>query len=214
MTFWKLLNKAENHHDLQFHTGRVDDPLPWNPHGDCEPGGIYFTDTKNIFNFLGFGHWLRSVEIPEDAQFCENQGPPPKKWKASSVILGERRNIWDVEVIRELLKAGADIHAREDWALRMAAHNGHLEVVQELLKAGADVHARQDLALRCAAGNGHLAVVQELLEAGADVHAEQDDALQLAAENGHHAVAKLLKQYLRKRSRFVDLMKSIFKGER
>ena len=212
MKFWKLLNEAENHHNLQFCTGRVDDPLPWNPHGDCEPGGIYFTDAENIFNFLDFGPWIRIVEVPEDAEIYENPGIP-KKWKASAVILGERRNIWDVEVIKELIEAGADVHAREDWALRMAAHNGHLQIVEELLKAGADVHAREDWALLWAAETGHLAVVELLLKAGADVHAREDEALRMAAQNGHLEVVRLLTRYSRK-SRFVDFLKSILKGEK
>ena len=97
-----------------------------------------------------------------------------------------------LEVVRELLKAGAGIHAIEDVALRRAASNGHPLVVRELIKAGADIHACQDQALRWAARNGHLPVVQELLKAGADIHACQDQALQWAAQNGHLQVKDLL----------------------
>jgi len=95
-----------------------------------------------------------------------------------------------LEIVKELLAAGADVHAEDDAALRRAAHNGHLEIVKELLAAGADVHAEDDAALRRAAEYGRLEVVKELLSAGADVHAWDDCALRWAARNGHLEVVK------------------------
>ena len=47
---------------------------------------------------------------------------------------------------------------------RWAAFNGHLEIVAFLLDNGADLHARNDGALREARANGHTAVVALLLE--------------------------------------------------
>jgi len=67
-------------------------------------------------------------------------------------------------VVALLLKAGADVHAYNDEALREASSNGHLEVVALLLKNGANVHARDDLALRYASENGHSDVVALLNE--------------------------------------------------
>jgi ankyrin repeat protein len=76
-------------------------------------------------------------------------------------------------VVARLLAAGADVHARDDQALCMAAKNGHDAMVARLLAAGADVHAYDDQALRLAAMNGHDAVVARLLAAGgANVHAQ------------------------------------------
>ena len=46
-----------------------------------------------------------------------------------------------LDVVRELLKAGANVNAvdEDDWtALHLASNNGHLDVVRELLRAGAD----------------------------------------------------------------------------
>ena len=67
-----------------------------------------------------------------------------------------------IEVVRELIRAGANVHARDDYALRYASKYGHIEVVRELLRAGADVHACDDYALRWASYHGHIEVVQLL----------------------------------------------------
>ena len=49
---------------------------------------------------------------------------------------------WDhVEVVQVLLAAGANVHAQNYMALRVASNKGHVDVVQILLAAGADVHA-------------------------------------------------------------------------
>ena len=43
----------------------------------------------------------------------------------------------DIADVRMLLDAGADVHARDADALRLAAYYGHAEVVRMLLDAGA-----------------------------------------------------------------------------
>jgi len=57
--------------------------------------------------------------------------------------------------------------------LHMAAHRGQLEVVRALLAAGADVHAREGCsgttALHWAAEAGHVDVIEALLAAGAEL---------------------------------------------
>ena len=95
------------------------------------------------------------------------------------------------EVVKLLLEAGADVHA-DEYALRLASIGGHTEVVKLLHEAGADAHADDDYALRCASCNGHTEVVKVLLEAGDDVHACDDHALRWASSNGHTEVVKLL----------------------
>jgi len=94
-----------------------------------------------------------------------------------------------VEVVRLLLAAGADVHAR---ALQWASIGGRVEVVRLLLAAGADVHAQDDEALREASMEGHAEVVQVLLAAGANVHANNDRALRMASKYGHAEVVQML----------------------
>lgn len=189
MKYYKITNEAERHNGMQYRDGLNVDIVPFNPSGDCEPGGIYFS-REDILAFLCHGPWLRDVTLPDGEPVYENPGTP-KKWKAHRVILGPRRRI-DANVIAELLIAGANVHASNDAAIQWAAANGHAEVVKMLLEAGADVHAFDDCALQCAAANGHTKVVKMLLAAGADVHAFDDCTLQWAAANGHAEVVKIL----------------------
>ena len=49
---------------------------------------------------------------------------------------------------RALHKQGADIHTWDDIALRRAARYGHLDVVKYIVKHGANIQARDDSALK------------------------------------------------------------------
>ena len=195
MNYYKITNQYERHHNLQYHTGLNVDCLPFRPSGDCEDGGIYFA-RRDILAFLFKGPWLRMVTIPDDAQVYLNPDPP-EKWKADKVILGPRKKI-TLNVIKRLIKEGADIHADNDAALKHAACNGQTETVKMLLNHGADIHADDNSALKHAACNGHTETVKMLLENGADVHADDNLALKLAAYpyHGHTETVSVLKQWM------------------
>jgi ankyrin repeat protein len=66
------------------------------------------------------------------------------------------------DIVKSLLKAGADIHASEDAALMRAAEEGHTETVKLLLARGADPHGTE--ALLCAAKRGHIETIRVLFE--------------------------------------------------
>ncbi len=68
----------------------------------------------------------------------------------------------DMQTVQTLLAAGADVHAKDDYALHYAAYHGHAETVQVLLASGADVHAQNDWSLWWATLNGHTETVQVL----------------------------------------------------
>ena len=70
-----------------------------------------------------------------------------------------------VNAKKQVLK-GADIHARNESAIKYAAANGHLEIVKYLIEQGADIHAENDWAIRYAAEYGHFEVVKFLVEQG------------------------------------------------
>ena len=99
-------------------------------------------------------------------------------------------------MIATLLKAGADIEARDNDGMTAlmyaAANNRNPEVITSLLKAGADVNAQSRYgvtALMYAANNKNPAVITTLLKAGADIEARDNDgrtALMWAARHNEN----------------------------
>ena len=81
-----------------------------------------------------------------------------------------------VQVVRTLLKCGAEVDARGVWnqsPLILASFKGHLDIVQCLLDHGADVNLQGDhynTALSHATVIGHLEIVRTLLAHSADVN--------------------------------------------
>lgn len=100
-----------------------------------------------------------------------------------------------LQVVQEILsKPGVDPTDDYNYAIRLAAANGHLEVVQELLSHPyVDPTANNNEAIRKAAAYGHLEVVKLLLSHPAvDPTANGNEAFRMASENGHLEVAQEL----------------------
>ena len=105
------------------------------------------------------------------------------------------------DVVRYLLKSGADIDAKstDGWtALSAAAWNGEQGVVELLLENGADKEAKNHSgwnALANACRNEHLGIIRTLLAGGADIETRTDTGwtpLLSAAWHGHISVIRLL----------------------
>jgi ankyrin repeat protein len=113
----------------------------------------------------------------------------------------------DVEGVRALLRAGADVDARDrhgQTALMLAAHDGHREVVEMLIAAGADLNvtAKYNLsALMLAIVAGHVPIARLLANAGADLRLRGSGApgfsgrtaYDLAAARGMEELCAVLK---------------------
>ena len=97
-----------------------------------------------------------------------------------------------LSLVKYALEHGANIHAFDDVAVRIASTKGHLEVVKYLVEHGAYIHEYDDQAFRHAAQYGHLDVVKYLVEHGVDINVEQDYAFEWAASKGHLDVVKYL----------------------
>jgi ankyrin repeat protein len=117
---------------------------------------------------------------PQDVRAAINKGADVNTRGSCSTPLMEAAGAnSNPEVITVLLKAGADIEARDScfgrtslmWA---ALSNQNPEVLATLLKAGADLEARDNdgrTVLMWAARNNQPKVITMLLEAGADLNA-------------------------------------------
>ncbi|MBY0497057.1 MAG: ankyrin repeat domain-containing protein [Cyanobacteria bacterium] len=110
----------------------------------------------------------------------------------------------DVQVVRGLIKSGADVKQPEgDGAtpLHWAAHRDSVELVKLLIDAGAPVHAANDLGitpLHLAAANGNAAAIKLLLDKRANANAMSASGvtpLMEAARTGSVDAVRLLLAY-------------------
>ena len=97
----------------------------------------------------------------------------------------------NIEKIRELIKAGADVNEKNSHsfsALMIAARTGNIDMMKVLIDAKADVNESDDgfTALMAAIAYGRIDAVKYLIEAKADVNAKTSDgdtALMYASSN-------------------------------
>lgn len=105
--FVKLTNETELHHGFQFKDGLNIDTIPFNPNGECQPGGIYFCCERYVPSWIEYNPligvmcWIRDVIIPDDAAVYIEYS----KAKADRIILGPRKYIWtDKQLCSQIVK--------------------------------------------------------------------------------------------------------------
>lgn len=111
---------------------------------------------------------------------------------ASNITLARASQNGDIEMVKQLIEAGADVNANYGIALSNASNMGHVEIAKLLIYAGADVNANHGFALGAASMNGHVEIVRQLLQAGADPTANNSFALNIASMRGHAEIVELL----------------------
>ena len=115
---------------------------------------------------------------------------------AAPLHLASRRD--HVEVVRMLLKFGADVTARNKHGMTPLHLASQTEVAHMLLESSANVAARSETGwtpLHMVSRKGHVDVTRLLLEHGADVNAQNRDGstpLHLASRRGHVEVTQML----------------------
>ena len=134
--FVKLTNELENHNGYQFQTGLNVDSIPFDPSGECSPGGIYFCLWEKMPMWLDYDTkpmvYVRLVRIPDDAWICIGAD----KFKADRLILGDRQKIGDLEEWKDpfyCLEAMKENGNALKWVAKQTA-----EVCLEAVKQDAD----------------------------------------------------------------------------
>jgi len=88
--FYKLTNKEELHFGLEYHSGKIVDPLPFDPNGECSKGGMYFFEQSQLLYFplyVNCEWWIREVILlPESRVYKEED-----KYKTDIFFLKERK---------------------------------------------------------------------------------------------------------------------------
>lgn len=131
MKNYKIVN-PDGHNGLVYKEGVNTDPLPWNPKGTCEYGGIYFA-REDILAFIGYGTEL--YEVTPIGEIYEDPDDRVKKYKAHSVNLKYIGPLEDN--IEFLIKQGANINVCENVPIYYATRYGDIKIFNILVKAGA-----------------------------------------------------------------------------
>ena len=123
--------------------------------------------------FLALVVLLWSGAVPAQSP---SASPPAQSPSANdrALIDATRRN--DVEAVRRLIAAGANVNAQDenrDSAFLLAGAEGRLEILKLTLQAGADLRSTNrygGTALIPACHHGHVETVRELLKTAIDVN--------------------------------------------
>jgi ankyrin repeat protein len=139
---------------------------------------------------------LTIPKISERFDHEESSMPKKKSRKAASTPL-EAVESGDLDALRALLKAGADVNeSEEETALSKAAEVGRADLVKLLLEAGADPDfGGLSVPICQGVGSGNIEVVKLLIQAKAKVDARDEDgvtALMIAAAAGDLPMVRLL----------------------
>jgi len=142
------------------------------------------------------------AKMLEEFNYSYLSGNPKKQYRILHVgnryknkkhgLLIEASKGGELNIVKEAIRNGADIHLNDEQALGWASEYGNLDIVKYLVSLGADIHENDDIVLRFASKNGYLEVVKYLVNLGANIHAINDEALRLASRKGHVEVVKYL----------------------
>jgi ankyrin repeat protein len=135
------------------------------------------------------------------AVFAEKAAAQATPSPASAADLLRAATQGDLQHVKELLAAGADVNARSssgETPLHNAAYSGNVALMELLLASGADVNAKERSGatpLHVAAQRGYMEVAEVLLAHKASVDAKNNVGtapLQFAAQEGKKEVAQVL----------------------
>ena len=100
-SYYKLLRQGLKHYDFTYKVGLNELQEPFNPDPSCGPGGLYFSEEKDILDWLNLyedTEWIAPVELCKDSKVVTMKG----KLKTNKFSLGPLQTIEDYLVGKEL----------------------------------------------------------------------------------------------------------------
>ena len=195
--------------ELLHHGARIDLHVGSNREGcyglDCDS---YCYPEGNVLHLA-----IKSGNV-ETVQLLLNSGAKLKQKCTSNYFLDACQH-GHLEVVKELIKRGANIHEQIDYKqkispLHVAICHKNIEVVKELLSQGANVN-HEDIyygtPINVAVNDGNLILVKELLKSGANPYQKlveygygedyrsEETPIWVALEKGHHSIVEELLLY-------------------
>jgi len=87
--FVKLTMEDNTRRNFEYREGLIVDTIPFNPTGECLPGGMYFTDLNDMPFWINYGPIIWTVTIPKNAWVYVEE----HKLKADQFELSDRKHI-------------------------------------------------------------------------------------------------------------------------
>ena len=96
LRLYRLTYEDEKHNGFQYQDGLNVDTLPFNPSGECEPGGLYFFCEESLHTFpqhvnMVTTKWIREVTLLPDSRIYKMEN----KFKTDKFFLGPRSSLSD-----------------------------------------------------------------------------------------------------------------------
>ena len=110
-------------------------------------------------------------------------------------LLANAASSGHLPMVEFLVENGANIHYRNEYALRNAVRKGHTDIVDYLIKMGANLDIDKDhnpSLIELAASNGRLSMIKYLVQLGLDIHIDNDISLYESSRGGHFNVVCFL----------------------
>ncbi|BCS82760.1 putative ankyrin repeat protein [Cotonvirus japonicus] len=132
--FYKFINENWIQRDYLYKEGLNVLDKPFEPHGHCVPGGLYFTDIENILEFLDYGMRLVEVTIPFDAQIVEDNMFLPRKWRADKIFVKNIGLITEINTIKFLIEREVSIIEHIGELYNCSLRKNNYEFLKYLVK--------------------------------------------------------------------------------
>lgn len=144
--------------------------------GSSLPGGLYFTDVKYIFKFLGFGNYLREVTLPTMDNDFKYVAEGKNMWRANKLIFGNKYYLFNVETFKYLISLGANYLNDNYDSLQWVAEHGYLDLVEYLISLEGlnNDQSAYKYAIYAATKNNNFHIIKLLIDKGANIHKIHD----------------------------------------